>query len=247
MLYQFIYSFLLPPGIFIIILFAFGLWLFSKKNKRAGKIAFIIALALYLVSTSFLSYPLLQSLENRYAPPAKIDGDVIIMLAGGATFDTVDIDGIGMLSGSAANRLLTTARLYRTTSLPIILSGNNLAENSESEIARRQLISLGIPEDKIILDNTSRNTKENAENTYSLLVKQNFSRPILVTSAFHMERSLKEFAKYSVSPVPFPTDFMRNKQFNFRLMSFAPSSASLAATSIVAKEYLGLLALALGR
>lgn len=246
MLYQFIYSFLLPPGLFILFLFGFGIWLIIKHNKMAGRITLILALALYLVSTPFISYPLLHSLETRYQPPTKPDGDVIVMLAGGATYDTPDIGGNGMLNGSGANRLLATARLQRMTGLPVILSGGNPVENNESEIAMRQLIGLGIPGNNIILDETSRNTKENAENTKALLIKLQLSHPILATSAFHMERSMKNFAKFGVSAIPFPTDYLVDNRFDVVLLSFAPSASALSNTSTAIKEYLGLLAIKMG-
>lgn len=56
---------------------------------------------------------LMGGLERKYAQPSRIDGDVIVVLGGGATSGTPDMDGEGNLSGAAANRLLTAARLYR--------------------------------------------------------------------------------------------------------------------------------------
>ena len=111
MLYQFIYSFLLPPGIFIFVMLAISIWLIIRHNKMAGWIILCTALGLYLASIPFFSYFLVHSLESKYHPPLHIEGDVIVMLAGGATYGTPDIGDKGMLSGSGANRLLTTARL----------------------------------------------------------------------------------------------------------------------------------------
>ncbi|MFA5384743.1 MAG: hypothetical protein WC364_08795 [Eubacteriales bacterium] len=65
-------------------------------------------------------------MESKYRPPAEINGDVLVMFGNGVTLDTPDLNGPGHLSGSAANRLLTAARLYYITKLPIILSGGRV-------------------------------------------------------------------------------------------------------------------------
>ncbi|GAA3319299.1 hypothetical protein GCM10020331_025620 [Ectobacillus funiculus] len=119
-------------------------------KKLAAKVLFIITLLLYISVIPLTGNILTQTLEQRHTPPSQVDGDVIVMLGGGATPDSPDIDGKGQLSGNGANRLLTTIRLYNQTRLPIILSGGQVFTNygNEANIAKRQLISLGVPEEK---------------------------------------------------------------------------------------------------
>jgi uncharacterized SAM-binding protein YcdF (DUF218 family) len=239
---KFIYSFLLPPGIYIILLLLFGCMM-HKKNKLYGKILIAFTLLFYLLSTELVGELIIKSLEQRYQPPNHPNGDVIVMLGGGATSDTPDINGLGQLSGSSANRLLTAVRLYKAIDAPIIVSGGKVFSDSgnEAEIAKRQLLSLGVPANEILIENKSLNTAQNAQYTKKLLDQFHFHKPILVTSAFHMYRSVKNFAKVGVTVEPYPTDYKTSKKTVIYPGKFVPSDLSNLRTSL--KEYLGLFAL----
>lgn len=238
-------SFLLPPGIIILALLAFNIWLYRLK-KRAAKILSIIIVFFYIISTNYFGGIILKFQESQYNPPPISSGDVIIMLGGGATLDTPDFDGLGNLSGNAANRLLTAARLQRQLNVPIILSGGQVFEDSgrEAVIGKRMLLGIGIPEDMIIVEDSSFNTKQNAEYTKRILDVRGFRKPILVTSAFHMERSVLNFLRIGVAVTPFPTDYLANrKNDGLYLNNFVPSADGLRNVSIVLRERLGILAM----
>lgn len=238
------YTFLLPPGIFIVALFVLCGWLYRKERKVAIALL-VITSCLYILSTPFTGEALIRSLENRYSPSTTIDGDIIVMLGGGSTLDTPDIDGLGNLTGSAANRLLTTARLHFKTGLPILISSGKVYSDDglETQIAKRQLIDLGVHENNIILEENSRNTAENAQNTKNVLASSQYSRPVLVTSAFHMERSVRNFAKNNINVQPYPTDYQTNNHLVFYPNKLIPTIGGLANSYIALHEYLGILAL----
>ncbi|XJZ27000.1 YdcF family protein [Bacillota bacterium Lsc_1132] len=239
---KFIYGFLLPPGLFILLLFAAGIW-FYRFQKKNGLFLLILSFFIYLFSAEITGELLLHSLEKLYQPPQTIKGDVIVMLGGGATGDTTDIDGQGQLTGHSANRLLTAARMYKKTHLPIIISGGTVFKDSgnEAEIAKRQLISLGISAEKILLDKKSLNTEQNAKFTKQILSAGHFKHPILITSAFHMKRAVINFAQQGVQVLPYPTDYITNKTIAIYANQFVPSG--LENTRLALKEYLGILAL----
>lgn len=239
---KFIYGFLLPPGLFIILFFALGICVY-RRQKRTGLILLILSIGLYLFSAEITGKLLLYSLEKQYQPPKVINGDVIVMLGGGATGKTTDIDGQGQLQSHSANRLLTTARMYKKTHLPIIISGGRVFEDSgnEAEIAKRQLITLGIPASKILIDSQSLNTEQNAEFTKKIISAHHFKHPVLVTSAFHMKRSVINFSKQGMKVQPYPADYITDKMIALYANQFVPSG--LDNTRLALKEYLGILAL----
>lgn len=241
---KFIYAFFLPPGIFILFLLIFSTWLY-KNDKAKAKILVLVTLVFYLISTPYIGNMLLRTLECRYQPSGVIKGDLLVMLGGGATLDTPNIDGSGHLTGSAANRLLTAVQLHKKTDLPIVISGGQVYSDSgnEAAIAERLLIGLGVSENKIILDNSSRNTTENAQNVKQIMKANNFKKPILITSAFHMERSVRNFARLDIDVQPYPTDYKTSLKSRIYANQFVPSYWGLCDTGIVLKEYLGLLAL----
>lgn len=237
----------MPPGIFFVIFLFFAFKLYRREKKLALSLA-AVTVIFYLLSTPLIGSWLVRTLESQYIPPTNIQGDVIILLGGGATADTPDVDGVGMLSGSAANRLLTAARLHVKTGLPIITSGGRVFSDSgiEAQIAKRQLMTLGVPESKIFAEDQSLNTQQNAQFTKRILAEQGFARPILVTSAFHMPRSVGNFARAGIEVLPYPGDYMTSLSPSFYANKLVPSAEGLCLSGIALKEYLGILAMRLG-
>ena len=235
-------TFLLPPGIFIIILLFLSLWTIRRERILAG-VLFAVAILLYLSSILLVSDALIRPLEARYMPPSSISGDAIIILGGGATLDTPNISGAGHLSGTAANRVLTGAELYYLLKVPIILSGGQgyRGSGSEAQIARNILTSLGIPDSKIITEEESRNTFENVMNVKELIKKNGFQQPVLVTSAFHMERSIRQFKKVNQPVIPYPTGYLVNIHSRFEPYQLWPNAEATIKIQVALKEYLGII------
>ncbi|NOU95702.1 YdcF family protein [Paenibacillus sp. LMG 31456] len=241
---KYIYTFFIPPGLFITILVLFNLWL-RKRERAAAKLLWAAIAIIYLLCTPIAGNTLIGYLEHRYAPPVTVQGDVIVLLTGGAVGNTPDVDGSGNLTGYTMNRLVTAYKLHKSTNLPIIISGGQVYEDSgnEGQICKRNLLALGVAESSILLDDRSRNTKENAINTVEILKQKNFTKPILVTSAFHIPRSVENFKQLGASTTPYPADFLVPQPYSASLSSLLPSSDGLQKSSLAAKEYLGLIEL----
>ena len=237
------YTFFLPPGLFVTALL-FCAWRL-RKNRRASKPLLLLAALLYLFSTEWFAGWLVHPLETAYQPPVRPQGDVILMLGGGATADTPNLTGLGHLSGNAANRLLTTAQLARATSLPIIVSGGKVfnTTGSEGEIAARILTDLGIAKERISVDDQSLNTRQNIFYSQEIMRQKGYQQVILVTSAFHMPRAMAECRAAGVQAVAYPTDYQMSLKRDVEFYQFWPSADALSTTSLAIKEYIGLAAL----
>jgi uncharacterized SAM-binding protein YcdF (DUF218 family) len=240
---KFLYTvFLFPPGVFILALLLLAWW--RRRSRALARAALLAAAALYLASIPLVSGPLVRSLETRYTPPAQISGDVIVVLGGGATLDTPNLGTRGHLTGSAANRLLTGLQLYHKFGVPIIVSGGQVYATGgvEAAIARDILRGVGVPDGKIIAEAASLNTGDNARYTAAILRERGFTRPILVTSAYHMERSVRQFQKHGVAVQPFPTDYQDNLAYGFHYTDLWPTAAATVQLGVALKEYIGLAA-----
>jgi len=233
-------SFVLPPGIFFLAFFLIAYFAWKKGERFAAKGIVILTLIFYLFSTYIVSDALMGALESAYAPPAKPQGDVIIMLGGGAFSDAPDVDGEGALTASPSARLLTAARLARKLDLPILVSGGQVFQESGKEalLAKRTLLSLGIPESRILVEGASQNTVQNAAYTAKILKEHGLVRPILVTSAFHMKRSVLNYEKLGIEVVPYPTDYMVSHHPVFHAVKLAPSADALHTNAVVLQESL---------
>ena len=204
-------SWILPPGLFVILLMILTLYLI-KINLRLSFFVGLGTLIFYLLCTGLVADFFMGKLERVYEPPNKVEetgADVIVLLGGGAFRDVQDVEGEGTLASSAASRLLTAVRLQRLLNLPIILSGGQVYSDSgpEAEISGRILKSLGVPDEKILLETKSVNTTQNAIYSAEIMRGKNFQRPLVVTSAFHMRRAALNFSRQGFDIIPYPTNF----------------------------------------
>lgn len=234
-------SWLLPPGIFIVALFALAWYAWKRRGeRRIAALLFALTFVFYLLCTSVVAERTLGWLEQAYLPPAEPAGDVIIMLGGGAMPDSPDVDGVGALCSSPANRLLTAVRLQRKLGVPILLSGGQVYEDTgaEAKIARRILIDLGVPEEQILVETRSVNTTQNARYSAEILRAQGLTQPILVTSAFHMKRAVLNFEKQGIDVVPYPADYQVTHHPVFHYTKLRPQTEALLDNVTVLQETL---------
>lgn len=237
-------SWILPPGIFIVAFFIVSIYIWkSKHDPKLALIIFSLTFAFYLLCIGFVAEKVLGSLEAEYSPPNEIESlnaDVIIMLGGGALPDVHDVDGQGALCSSPANRLLTAVRLQRKLNVPILLSGGQVYSDTgaEAKIAKRILISLGVEEKNIIVETKSINTTQNAKFSAEILNEKKLTKPILVTSAFHMSRSVLNFNQQGIEVIPYPTDYLVTPNPILHYTKFRPQTEALLANVMVLQERL---------
>ena len=233
--------FLLPPGIFISILIPTGAWFLYKKKWKAGIVTLVFGGFAWALSMAPVSDTMIRGLEYEYRIPKNVKGDVIILLGHGVFDEAPDLTGLGAPSGTYLTRIVTAVRLQKKLNIPIIVSGAEVSEDKvvKDHIAKRFLIDLGIPADKIIVEDESRDTFENVKFAQKICTRLGFTSPILVTSAYHMKRAIISFDKVGLKVLPFPAGFKswEGKQYSWN--SYLPGNFLNA--SIAIKEYLGLI------
>ncbi len=222
--------FILPPGVLIVAFVVLG---FLSKRRLARFLAFSFALFVYLLSVEPVKDVLYKPLEEAYTVPLKPEGDVIVILGGGA-YNT------GILKEDSTKRLLTGFVLHKQTGLPIILSGGaSVGALPEAEIMKNLLLTLGVDKGRIYTDVNSKDTKENAQEVKKLCQRLACKKVVLVSSAYHMKRAVISFKRVGLEVSPYPTDFKRDLRYN--LYSFLPKMGVLADSYKALREYLGML------
>jgi len=187
-----------------------------RRRRRMMKLCVATALLLPLLyGVLFLSRAPLQYLESRYDIPAlsgaPVDG--VIVLGGHTAFGDISESRNQPQQNRAADRLTKGLMLHRTNpGSTLLFSGFDgrltAAGWSEAETIRRLVAELGVANDGIIYESTSRNTYENAINSLAVAVPQPGARWLLVTSAAHMPRAKGAFAAAGWdSIIPYPVDF----------------------------------------
>ena len=199
--------FIVPPGIFISILIIMGAWFLYKKKWKPGIVTLIFVGFAWALTISPVSDVMISGLESEYGIPKNVEGDVIILLGHGVCDKAPDLTGLGFPSGIYLTRIVTAVRLQKRLHIPIIVSGTETSEDKveEDHIVKRFLIDLGVPADKIIIEDKSRDTFENVKFTQEICSRLGFKYPILVTSAYHLKRAVMSFEKVGLKVLPFPS------------------------------------------
>jgi uncharacterized SAM-binding protein YcdF (DUF218 family) len=234
--------FLLPPGVFVLILLISGLLLLRRKSWKIGVLNCIIALLIWLSSLTPFADMLLAKREQGLLLPEKINGDAIVVLGGGISGDARDMSGSGVLTEDSLSRIVTAARLERKLKVPVLVSGGAVFKDTkpEARIMKRYLVDLGVPEDRIIEESKSRDTLENARYTRDICTRRGYRKIVLVTSAYHMKRAVTAFRKNGVEVIPYPA-YIDERRTSYSIMELLPSASAMTAVSNVVREYLGSL------
>lgn len=236
-------AFLLPPGIFIVLLLFSGLWFLFKKNWKAGIINCFLGIFIWLLSISPVADAMLRGLESEFEIPEDPHGDVIILLGGGVYDNAPDLSGIGAPSEDMLGRIITAVRLQKKINVPVIISGGAVfkGRKAEAPIVKRFLTDLGVPDKKIIIEDKSRDTIENARYTAEICKRLGYKKPLLVTSAYHIKRSILSFKRVNIDVIPFPANFKTWEIKKYRWESYLPDSSELEDSYTAMHEYIGLL------
>ena len=241
-LYQIIKILLLPPSSVLVLMVAgFGLSLW--RFRRLGRVVLVLSmLFLYLLSIGPTADLLEGPLESRYQPlsPKRVPRiGTLVVLSGGASA-TKDLPLSSRLSQSSTKRVLEAVRLYNLMDQPTIVisggSGNPFVEVSEAALMGELLLSLRIPDRKIVIEDKSSNTLENAAGVKRLTLKPPL---ILITSAGHMDRALRVFKGLGMTPLPAPCDY-RARWSKDDPLRFLPSAGALTVSTGAIYEYLGI-------
>lgn len=235
--------FFLPPGIFIMFLMGYGLFLLLFKKRKIGIINIATGLCFWVLSTTPFSNYLIENLESEFLLPQTVTGDVIVLLGGGIIDGVPDFSGEGVPTNEMLARIVTAVRLQKKLNIPIIITGGKVYENASAEapIVRRFLIDLGIEDTKLISEEKSRDTYENAAYTKRICEEYNFKQPILITSAYHMKRAVASFKKVGIDVTSYSANFYAFGHADYSFYSFLPQSGSLLMTASAIHEYLGIL------
>lgn len=102
---------------------------------------------------------------------------------------------------------------------------------------RRLLLDLGVPAEAILLEESSRNTRQNASESAALLKARGIRRILLVTSATHMDRALGHFREAGLEVTPAPADFQNMGIVDAR--RWLPNADALAQSARSLKEWVG--------
>jgi uncharacterized SAM-binding protein YcdF (DUF218 family) len=208
-----------------------------------ASINIVMALVLWAISIAPVSDALMGRIEAGLTIPRHARGDVIILLGGGINEGVADLTGRGTPGEDMMSRVVTAVRLYRQFNIPIIVSGGSgfTGRAPEAPVIRRFLVDLGVKENHVLLESHSRDTRENAMYSQEIVRLHGFRHPLLVTSAYHMRRSIRAFQMVGIPVTPVPAHFVTGGDLPYIWVDFLPNARDLLNSASALREYFGLL------
>ena len=239
---------MVAPANFLIGLGLLGVILLLTRFATLGRRLMATALVLLAICgfsplANFVLYPL----EQRFPKwdSSRGDPDGIIVLGGSLDADLSAAHGVTVISG-AADRIVSAATLaHRYPNARLVYTGGspNVLNNDakEADYATGLFQGLGIAKSRLTMERLSRNTVENAEFTKDLVKPKPGERWLLVTSAYHMPRSMGLFRKAGFPVEAYPVDWKVGTEEDL-LKYYVNANAGLGRIDLGAREWLGLIA-----
>ena len=215
-----------------------------SKNEKRRKRCFLWAFGFLLFfSNSFIFDEFSRAWE---VPATKYEDlqlyDVGVVLGGMSVYD----DGYQRPQFyRGVDRMLQAVELYKLGIIKKIIftggSGRILhPEMKEGAYIKRYIWFMGIPEKDFIVESESQNTRENALFTKKIIDEQKIKgRFLLITSAFHMRRSLNCFDAVGMDVAAYSTDIYAGpRKFEFDHL-FIPNTSSINDWNTLIHEIVG--------
>ena len=232
--------FLLPTGIIALLV----LWALWRKKRWPLLVALAV---LYLGSVPFVGTRLIGWMESRYPAVslAQVErADAVVVLGGilgprvGADFVPNFLDtserfeaGVALLQAGKADRLVFTGARMEWKD----------AATTEGDELKRIAVARGVPAERILVTGEVQNTADEAAAVAALMKTNGWKRVILVTTGWHMPRSVHQFRRAGVDCIIFPVDFRFDPARQVTAIDFVPRGEAWQQTETALRECYGYL------
>ncbi len=229
-------------------IFALLLWTALVKNPKRKKKLLIMTLCIfYFFSNSFIVDEVMRWWEvpavslNKNKEPY----DYVVVLGGMMSYYDAKTQQIGL--NTSVDRLMQGLKLLnKGYAKKMIITGGDgsilKTIGKEAEFLKEYLTDIGIQTENIIFESDSKNTYENAKFTANILQNDTIKKVIIVTSAFHMRRSLACFNKQGIPADYYPAErYAGKRKFQFDHM-FLPNIKAIDLWDRLIHEWIGFIA-----
>lgn len=238
------FGFFSQPTNVILFLAAVGFVLMPFRRRLARTLLIGTSISLVVAGLSPLGNMLLTPLEQRFPGlnyPEGIDGVIVL----GGSYDRIRGYLSTVLLDDNTEAFTVVASLARRyPDAKIIFSGGTTVPDiyvpPEAAAAKQLFLSFGIEPSRLVIEDQSRNTRENARLTFDMVKPKSGSRWLLVTNAFHIPRAVGTFRKAGFDVVAFPVGWRTNGWRDFFWP--APSvTENLRRVDVATREWVGMI------
>jgi uncharacterized SAM-binding protein YcdF (DUF218 family) len=187
--------------------------MFLKRWRMGQCLLTCCVSALLICGFSPIGALMLLPLETRF-PPWNPDSGApagFVVLGGGVDPELSAARGTPAITSSGARIVVAAELAHRYPTARVVYVGGNsrliTTQFTEADVAAAIFKNLGISDDRVQLERRSRNTDENVRFSKQLVNPKRGEQWLLVTSAFHMPRSIGLFRKAGFDLEPYPVDW----------------------------------------
>lgn len=249
---------LLNPLLGVLVLLGLALWLVGRRRKSAGisrrprwglRLAWVAWGLHWLFATPRFAFWILGALE---APPVDVaaalgdvpaDRCVMVVLTGGTMTPPPSTRAWRpeLLAGSSLPRAIGAARVFHERPVGrVIVTGRaepwQYPDHTASAMAD-VMAAFGVPRERVIIDPLARDTRQNALFSGAIARGLGAEKIVVVTSALHVPRAVREFERIGIPVVAAPVDHRHEDQEG--LDSLLPAISAMQLTGQVIHELLG--------
>jgi uncharacterized SAM-binding protein YcdF (DUF218 family) len=238
--------FLTPSNMLGVLICSSAILIWTRFYEMGKRLVSAGVILLALIGVFPVGALLLLPLTERFPAWTNQDGDPdgIIILGGAVINPQISAARNSLEVGSSAGRITAVADLARRyPRARIVISGGSgeLLDNSalEAPLTARLLESFGVAPERIVFEDRSRNTAENALFARDLAKPKRGERWLLITSAYHMPRAVGCFRRVGFMVEAYPVDWQTPGWI--ALTSMTNPSEGLSRTDLAVHEWLGLI------
>lgn len=235
-----------PSNLFLLVLCGSVILLWTRWRRVGRGLLLCCAIFAALISVVPVGSWMIAPLEDRFPQQDTLPPDVvgIISLGGAVNQFMTEARGQPALSDGAERltEFVKLARLYPDKKLVYSGGSGQLLRQDVKEtlVARRFLEDMGIDTSRVRFEDSSRNTHENAVNSFKAIAPKPGEKWVLITSAMHMPRAVGCFRQAGWIIVPYPVDYTTYDDGTVSIsVSFLHGIANL---SRGLREWIGLIA-----
>lgn len=246
----------LSPGHFVdptfVLLIVLGVSLFvafrgrpavGRRARFARRTAWLAWGAMWILATPVLGLFLRAWMETRGPDLREAlagrdpEKTALVVLSGGMRTYDREVPWAERLNPASTQRTLTAARVWKEHPMGLVIVAG--APTAKAHAMRELLAALDVPRARVMLERTSWNTRQNARNCAEILRARGMETVVLVTSALHLGRAVRDFNRAGVTVIPVAADIVGRSRLTVDY--FIPSTSGLACMSAVVHESLGRL------
>jgi uncharacterized SAM-binding protein YcdF (DUF218 family) len=234
------------PSNDILLLVLFGVVLLFTRFARAGRRVLVLgSVLMILIGVLPVGRMMMNTLEERFPVwDASRSAPTGFIILGGSVSGEMSVLRKTTAISSSAERLTVVPMLAKQfPDARFIFSGGSgslFGGLPEADYVVPLFESFGIPRQRIEVENTSRNTAENAAFSKKLAAPKPGERWVIVTSAFHMPRSVGTFRAAGFDVEAYPVDWRTLTMFEWSDVP-ANFASGFGFTDVATREFVGML------